>query len=530
LYRDVIHKGSKKPTRRCLFGRIGHPLGGWYGWGSWPWGGYGDFVGHGSFGGDVGGGLYGNYYGMIPLLRGGRGFLFGKGAIPKGVKEDSASSRQGVVYPYVGYGPWASYPWWGDWWGGHGHHGWGSFGHGAHHGGLGYGHRGGYGHGVGLHCRDIVPNDDDDNNESKGRSKRFCVPIGYHGGYGWPFWHGYPGAGLGMYGWGWPWYKSKVPKGEKGASSEPKKAEKSNEKDGKKASKDLKSTQRDEIPGPDQKQEKKQTIHVGYGYASGDNYRLGYGMGGMGGVSGFSGQGIGGDETHAQATVKKSIMPSQKENSPLPENVKEVTATKRQFQEDCSENGQSRCTLTDSHPTQEYGHPVTHPGFTTIGTPGIAVISKNMIPKATEKAKPAKRDFDGSQISGSSGYGGPSSFAQPVTQPGFTTVAWPGHALTTNDAKNRIPKVTAKVKRQIFGPQEGFSGMIPMQDQVPDQPFPQEQGPEMMGPSRFSDQPSAAMMPAPSNGYPGFQRAFIPMAPRPIFAPELLNNDDSLPY
>ena len=328
LYRDVIHKGSKKPTRRCLFGRIGHPLGGWYGWGSWPWGGYGDFAGHGSFGGDVGGGLYGNFYGIVPLIRGGRGFLYGKGAIPKGDKQEFASSRQGVVYPYVGYGPWASYPWWGDWWGGHGHHGWGSFGHGAHHGGIGYGRRAGYGHGVGLHCRDIVPNDDENDNENKGKSKRFCVPIGYHGGYGWPFWHGYPGAGLGMYGWGWPWYKSKVPKGEKGESSESKKAEKSNEKDGKKAGKDLKSTQRDEIPGPDHKPEKKQTIHVGYGYASGDNYRLGYGFGGMGGVSGFSGAAHGSslslDDGHAESAYKKSIMPSQKENSPLPENVKEV--------------------------------------------------------------------------------------------------------------------------------------------------------------------------------------------------------------
>lgn len=30
---------------------------------------------------------------------------------------------------------------------------------------------------------------------------------------------------------------------------------------------------------------KKQTVHVGYGYASGDNYRLGYNQGGMGGIS-----------------------------------------------------------------------------------------------------------------------------------------------------------------------------------------------------------------------------------------------------
>ena len=329
LYRDVIHKSNKKATRRCLFGRIGRPLGGWYGWGSWPWGGYGDFVGHGSFGGDVGGGLYGHYYRVLPIFGNGRGILYGKGGIPKADKEDSASSRQGVVYPFVGYGPWASYPWWADWWGGHGHHGWGSHGRGGHHGLRGgYGSLGyGGGHGVGLHCRDIVPDEGDASGKTKSKSKRFCVPIGYHGGYGWPFWHGYPGAGLGMYGWGWPWYKSKVPKGAKEESSDAKKAGKSNEKDEKKASKDLKSTQRDQIPGPVHKNEKKQTIHVGYGYASGDNYRLGYGFGGMGGVSAVNGdanQSPAMNDGGAVSAVKKSFMPSKKENSPLPENMKEV--------------------------------------------------------------------------------------------------------------------------------------------------------------------------------------------------------------
>lgn len=36
-------------------------------------------------------------------------------------------------------------------------------------------------------------------------------PIGYQGGYGWPYWHGYPGVGTGLWGWGWPWIKHKVP-------------------------------------------------------------------------------------------------------------------------------------------------------------------------------------------------------------------------------------------------------------------------------------------------------------------------------
>ena len=75
--------------------------------------------------------------------------------------------------------------------------------------------------------------------------------------------------------------------------------------------------------------------------------------------------------------------------------------------------------------------------------------------------------------------------------------------MASTDVKNMIPKEPVKVKRQVFGAPEGFSGMIPMQDQAPEQPYPQDQGPEMMGPSRFSDQPSAAMLPAPSSGYPG---------------------------
>lgn len=50
--------------------------------------------------------------------------------------------------------------------------------------------------------------------------KRFCVPVGYHGGYGWPYWHGYPGVGTGLWGWGWPWIKNKVPKKNEADASE----------------------------------------------------------------------------------------------------------------------------------------------------------------------------------------------------------------------------------------------------------------------------------------------------------------------
>ena len=64
--------------------------------------------------------------------------------IPTPEAETTADARpkkhQGVVYPYVGYGPWSAYPWWGDWWGGHGNHGWGGENTGACGCGGGAGH------------------------------------------------------------------------------------------------------------------------------------------------------------------------------------------------------------------------------------------------------------------------------------------------------------------------------------------------------------------------------------------------------
>jgi len=67
---------------------------------------------------------------------------------------------------------------------------------------------------------------------------------------------------------------------------------------------------------PEGRQTKKQTIHVGYGYASGDNYRLGYGSGGMGGVAGFT------SPHNLNEQFARSRVPS-------PEGAKDVTGTKR---------------------------------------------------------------------------------------------------------------------------------------------------------------------------------------------------------
>ena len=97
------------------------------------------------------------------------------------------------------------------------------------------------------------------------------------------------------------------------------------------------------------------------------------------------------------------------------------------------------------------------------------------------------------------GFGYAMPYGHPVTHPGFTTVAWPGHAITTNDIKNMIPKAPVKVKRQIMGGAENFPGMMPM---ASEQPFPQEQEPEMMGPNGFPDQAGSALVNGPSDGYP----------------------------
>ena len=387
--------------------------------------------------------------------------------VPKKKKEKTGKTKQGVVYPYLGYGPWAAYPWTADWWGGQGHHGWGQraecgngrslvisadrrhhcdchhehehehcghHGHGHHHHGhhhhhdheghhqhhhCDHEHHGHHGHhhchhdcenhhdhhghchghchhehehcghhghckhhchhdhhhdheghhhchdqchehhghhghhrchtchhchchhffpltrdkdalfmsNIGslqaYHCQDVVEKSKDG---SASGSKRFCVPIGYRGGYGWPYWHGYPGVGTGLWGWGWPWIKNKVP-GSKNKTST------ANEQ----RSSGSSTTTRSVIPVPSteeklsKKSTKKQTIHVGYGYASGDNYRLGYGYGGMGGVAGFApGPGAqGGPGTFSRSNIPKANIKDSNKNVPTPEIAKDVTGTKR---------------------------------------------------------------------------------------------------------------------------------------------------------------------------------------------------------
>ena len=188
-----------------------------------------------------------------------------------------------------------------------------------------------HGEGYGW-CRDVIQTSKSGKVEKV--VQRFCVPLGYQGGFGgYPYWYGYPGVGLGLYGWGWPWIKNKVPGsvGVKAPVKNPKEKEMNKAKN--KSKKDTEAT-------------KRQTVHVGYGYASGDNYRLGYQEGGMGGLSSNT---LDDDEHRYDFNHKKS------------------TVQKRH-----------RLTFNTGMQHQHatpYGHPVTHPGFTTMGYPGHALAS-----------------------------------------------------------------------------------------------------------------------------------------------------------
>jgi len=106
---------------------------------------------------------------------------------------------------------------------------------------------------------------------------------------------------------------------------------------------------------------KKQTVHVGYGYASGDNYRLGYQEGGMGGLaSSFTGQ-VGADHGG---------------NFDASDHFNKRSIVKRHF-EGGHGYGSFNSGMMHGSATP-YGHPVTHPGFTTMGFPGHALASQDV--------------------------------------------------------------------------------------------------------------------------------------------------------
>lgn len=247
-----------------------------------------------------------------------------------------------------------------------------------------------------YHCHDVVA-------KAGSKAKRFCVPIGYKGGYDWPYHQGYPGVGTGLWGWGWPWIKNKVPGSKGKAKTTPDaKAKDAKAKDAKVATAtdtkeatatDAKSSTRSLIPDPKSehspKSTKKQTIHVGYGYASGDNYRLGYGFGGMGGVSGFNRETAGAAEHSYRSKIPNSKKEQVKNSSSIPESSKDVTASGRQFES----NNQAPAVLENTPDSESKGGPMSHPGFTTMGAePAYASLDvKNTIPPAKNTTTDIKK-------------------------------------------------------------------------------------------------------------------------------------------
>jgi hypothetical protein len=141
-----------------------------------------------------------------------------------------------------------------------------------------------------------------------------------------------------------PWARSKINKNDK------------NDKN----NKDEKGSKRGDIPT------KKQTIHLGYGYASGDNYRLGFGFGGMGGLDPFqtlgSHEGMAPGGPEAQHVFGRSHVPRQLIGFPGHGHLG------GHFGGHMGAHG-----FGPAYPAPGGGHPVTHPGFSTMGYPGHGI-------------------------------------------------------------------------------------------------------------------------------------------------------------
>lgn len=56
---------------------------------------------------------------------------------------------------------------------------------------------------------------------------------------------------------------------------------------------------------------------------------------------------------------------------------------------------------------------------------------------------------------GHGGWGYAAPYGHPITHPGFTSIGFPGHALASFDVKNRIAQKRGKQKRQIVAPSFG---------------------------------------------------------------------------
>jgi len=152
-YNGGFGLNSGEHSDQGFHGGLHFPLGGWYGWGAWPWGTYGDFVGH-----------HGN---AVPCDIPHNDHHLHNSGYDEGEHRVS-HGHDGYSGSVGGYGG-DHHVSHGGCGGGCGHgHGGGSYGHGGGgygHGGGGYGHgRGSYGHGGGGyggghgHCRNQIIN------------------------------------------------------------------------------------------------------------------------------------------------------------------------------------------------------------------------------------------------------------------------------------------------------------------------------------------------------------------------------------
>ena len=168
-----------------------------------------------------------------------------------------------------------------------------------------------------YHCRDIVSTSGKDS-----PTKRFCVPLVRRAAIAWAD------------------FSSK-----------------------KKSTKSSRNKKRDTL----EKATKKQTVHIGYGYASGDNYRLGYQLGGMGGLaSSFSGAVLPNKNFGSRESIKKSRIDSR------------IHLVGNGFGKRTDLGGFEPTVNNAGGSSTPYGHPVTHPGFTTMGYPGLAMASADV--------------------------------------------------------------------------------------------------------------------------------------------------------
>ncbi|XP_046845389.1 LOW QUALITY PROTEIN: fibroin heavy chain-like [Xenia sp. Carnegie-2017] len=420
---------NKAKSKRCFGSLNGYGLGYPLGWGGLGFGGYG--LGLGGYGLGGLGGLYGPGYGF-GLGFGGCGTFYRSKVDKNGKTSRRHLCDSPIAHaPFAslrnrfnaGFGPYARAPWWG-------------------------GYALGVYPGLGPYSFGVVSK----SKIGKSKTLKKCGIAGCMGGLGLGLDSyqgpstvglGSPGSGFGTYPTRFPWMKT-FPSVRSAVSSS------------------KKGQKRGYIPS------KKQTIHLGYGYASGDNYRLGYGLGGMGALDPLqSHNGIAPvvpNVPHVPHVFGRSKVPRQMIGLPS------------------HDTGDIGTPFGYSANPGQVGHPVLHPGYSTMAYPGHAIatadVKKGKVPAdSTSKRQVLVRPGHTGLALGHGPIGpvaGPGSFpTHLITHPGFSTLGFPGHAMASLDIKHKIPEKKSRSKRQaiLASPvgrlMAGFPGMVTHPSLVP---------------------------------------------------------------